>query len=73
VIIIIDITFLSFNLMLNVHHFGDEDRDTDVALGETKFSELSLEVIGANLRHRPDLFAEPKNYIEIDVKVIYHL
>jgi hypothetical protein len=50
VIGIIDITFLSFNLTLNVHHFGDEDRDdTGVALGKTKFSELRLEVVGANL------------------------
>ncbi len=45
---IIDIIFLSFNLMLKVHHFGDENWDTGVAPGKTKFSELRLEVIGAN-------------------------
>ncbi len=53
---ITDITFLSFNLVLNFHHFGDEDRNTGVALGKTKLSELRLEVVGVNLHHGPDLF-----------------
>ena len=52
---IINIIFLSFNLMLKVHHIGDENRDTSVAPGKTKFSELRLEVIGANFYHGSDL------------------